>query len=221
MSVFDILFRYKNELMSGLMTTLKLCFFIFPISIVFGTMLSLLRYRLPKYLGKIIRIVSIVVSSVPLLVFLFWMHYPFQMLFGIVIDPFYTSVFVLSLFTSFLVSEYVFNALDNFPIELIDTAKVCGLSQKQIILRVQFPIIFRQIFPNLILAFNFVLQSTLFCSFISVEELFMKVQQINAEVYKPVEIYTAIAIFFIAICLCINFIAFYFKKKYNFDLNKY
>lgn len=221
MNVFEIIMRFRNELISGLGTTLKLSFIVFPLSIILGVLLALIRHNTPKYIGKLIRMLSIIISSVPLMVFLFWMHYPFQMLFGIVIDPFYTSVLVLTLFTSFLISEYIFNSLDTFPKELIDTVIVSGLSRKQITTKVQLPIIARQIIPNLILSFNFVLQSTLFCSFISVEELFMKVQQINAEVYKPVEIYTSIAVFFIAICLSINLIAFYFKRKFAFDLNQY
>ena len=221
MSIFEIIVRYKNELLSGFFTTLKLSFLVFPISIFLGILLALARHNLPKYIGKVLRILSIIISSVPLMVFLFWMHYPFQMIFDLVIDPFYTSVFVLSLFTSLLISEYVFNALEHFPKQLIDSALVCGLSKKQIILKVLLPIIARQTIPNLILSFNFVLQSTLFCSFISVEELFMKVQQINAELYKPIEIYTSVAIFFAIICLFINLLAFYFKKKFAFDLNKY
>lgn len=221
MDVIEIVFRFRNELSSGLGTTLKLSFIVFPISIAFGLLLALLRHNSTRSLGIFIKVLSIILSSIPLMVFLFWMHYPFQMLFDIVINPFYTSVLVLMLYTSFLISEYIYVALENFPNELIDTMKVCGLSKLQTIQKVQLPIITRQIFPNLILTFNFVLQSTLFCSFISVEELFMKVQQINAEVYKPIEIYTSIAIFFIAICLTINLIALYFKRKYAFDLNKY
>jgi ABC-type amino acid transport system permease subunit len=61
---------------------------------------------------------------------------------------------------------------------------------------------------------------TLFASLISVQELFRVAQQINSQIYKPIEIYTALAVFFIAICLPLNLLAYWFKKKYTRNLSE-
>jgi ABC-type amino acid transport system permease subunit len=117
--------------------------------------------------------------------------------------------------------DYVYNAFKTFPTELISTAKVLGLSSVQIAKKVQFPIIFRQLLPQIIVLFSFILQATIFCSFISVGELFKKAQEINADIFKPIELYSIVALFFISICLFINLLSLYFKRKYSYDLNKY
>jgi polar amino acid transport system permease protein len=118
-------------------------------------------------------------------------------------------------------SDYVTNSFKTFPTELISTAKVLGLSSIQVAKKIQFPIIFRQLLPQIIILFSFILQATIFCSFISVGELFKKAQELNADIFKPIELYSIVALFFISICLIINLLSLYFKKKYSYDLNKY
>jgi len=219
--MFDILYQYKNIFLDGLYVTLSLCFIIFPISLILGSFIGLISSKFSNSIGILIRISSILVSSTPILVFLFWMHYPFQYIFNLRIDPFNTSVFVISLVSTFLMSDYVYNSFKNFPTELISTAKVLGLSNLQIAKKIQFPIIFRQLLPQIIILFSFILQATIFCSFISVGELFKKAQELNADIFKPIELYSIVALFFISICLLINLLSLYFKKKYSYDLNKY
>ena len=221
MNIFEIILKYRRELGQGLFVTFQLCVVTFPLSLIFGASIGLLRYKYPKIIGLVLNILSIIVSSTPIIVFLFWMHYPFQYIFNLVINPFVTSVIVLTTISAFVISDYISNALKNFSVELLNTAQVCGFSNDDIIRKIQFPIIFRQLLPNIIMTFNFILQSSLFCSFIAVEEVFKRVQQINAEIFKPIELYSAVAIFFITVCLIINLISSILKKKYDFNLSQY
>jgi len=97
--------------------------------------------------------------------------------------------------------------------------KVCGLSSGEIILKIQLPMLFRQVLPQLLSIQINMLHLTLFGSLISVEEIFRAAQRINAMVYKPVEIYTAVAILFIAICLPVNILAAWCKEKLTRNLS--
>ena len=64
------------------------------------------------------------------------------------------------------------------------------------------------------------LHATLFASLISVEEIFRVSQRINSTIYRPVEIYTALAFFFLLVCLPINLTAAYLKKRYTRDFSE-
>ena len=64
------------------------------------------------------------------------------------------------------------------------------------------------------------LHATLFASLISVEELFRVSQRINSTIYRPIEIYTALALFFLVVCLPINLFAVYLKRYYTRDLSE-
>jgi ABC-type amino acid transport system permease subunit len=138
----------------------------------------------------------------------------------IVVDPFITSVVALTTIMMVIVSDMVKNALGEFPAQYILSAKACGLNSGQIIRKIQLPIIFRQLLPNLLFAMVTVLQASLFASMIGVNEIFRVAQQINSDIYKPVEIYTALAIFFIAICAALNLLAFWLKSKLKWSFSE-
>ena len=61
---------------------------------------------------------------------------------------------------------------------------------------------------------------SLFGSLISVEEIFRISQQINSQLYRPVEIYSALAILFVAVSLPLNMLANYLRNKYTRDLSE-
>ena len=58
------------------------------------------------------------------------------------------------------------------------------------------------------------LEYTLFASLISVPELFRTAQSINAMIYKPVEIYSLLIIFFLIILVPLHLVVRFVQKKY-------
>jgi ABC-type amino acid transport system permease subunit len=219
MSVFEIISKYRVELLQGLSITLKLCLLVYPIGIILGTLFGIARHKWKLFVGIPSNILGIILSSIPIIVFLFWLHYPLQYILNIVINHFITSTFALSIVMIFMVSEIIKNALNDFPKELLQAAKVCGLSNKISIIKIQLPLVYRLVLPSILVAMINILQATLFTSLISVNEIFRVAQQINADIYKPVEIYTALAIFFVAICATLNIFAYWLKSKYKWSVS--
>ncbi|MSU60527.1 MAG: ABC transporter permease subunit [Candidatus Staskawiczbacteria bacterium] len=220
MSVFDIILTYKEGLFLGLLVTLKLCLIIWLAGLVIGTILGYLSSKYHSEIGVPTRITAFILSGIPVLVLLFWLHYPLQAMLEVNINPFYTVAFALSIVNIFAVSEIVGSALSNFPSQYNLAAKVCGLSQKETFLKIELPIIFRQIIPSLLSLQVTMLQLTIFASLISVEEVFRVAQRINSLIYKPIEIYTALAIFFLIICLPLNGLALWLKYKFTRDISE-
>lgn len=220
MSIFDIIVTYKEGLLAGLFVTLKLCLIIWSSGIVIGTMLGYLGSKYRKEVGGFSSSASFVLSGIPVLILLFWLHYPLQVILNISIDPFYTAALAISIINVFAVADLVRTALINFPIQYSLAAKVCGLNHKETFIKIEFPIILRQIIPTILSLQVNMLQLTLFASFISVEEIFRVSQRINAIIYKPIEIYTALAIFFLIICLPLNSLAIWLKRKYTRDISE-
>lgn len=220
MSVFDIIVTYREGLLAGLLVTLELCLIIWLSGIVLGTILGYLGSKYRGGVGAPSHVFSFVLSGVPVLVLLFWLHYPLQAILNININPFFTAAFALSIINIFAVTDLVRSALVNFPTQYNLAAKVCGLSQKETFMKIELPIILRQIIPTLLSLQVSMLQLTLFASFISVEEIFRVAQRINSIIYKPIEIYTALAIFFLIICLPLNGVAVWLRNKYTRDISE-
>jgi ABC-type histidine transport system ATPase subunit len=86
MSALDILITYREAFSQGLLTTFELAAIVWMGGLIFGSLLGVLgaRYRMP--IGIPSRFISFTLSGMPILVFLFWLHYPLQSLLGIVVD---------------------------------------------------------------------------------------------------------------------------------------
>jgi polar amino acid transport system permease protein len=219
-TVLNILIDYRAAFWGGLVVTLQLCTIIWTVGLILGTALGVVASRYPGPIGTPARLVSFFLGAVPLLVFMFWLHYPVQAMFNVVINPFYTATFCLAFINTFGVADMVRTALDDFPKQYLTAAAVTGLTRRQTVLNIQLPLIFRSTLPGLLLLQVGMLHATLFCSMISVEELFRVAQRINAQIYKPIEIYTALGVFFLAICLPVNFFALWFKNKYTRNVSE-
>ncbi|MDX1985802.1 MAG: ABC transporter permease subunit [Candidatus Obscuribacter sp.] len=220
MSSIDILFRYQQAFSDGLATTFRLVMLIWFIGLGFGTILGVAGAKWKVSIGLPSQALSFILSGMPILVFLFWLHYPLQVMLGVVIDPFYTAVATLATINIFAVADVVRGVLSDFPKQYVTAAQVCGMNQTQIILHIQLPIILRQTIPVVLMIQVNMLQATLFASLISVNEIFRVAQQINSQIYRPVEIYTALGFLFLAICLPINGVATLLKIKFTRDFSE-
>jgi ABC-type amino acid transport system permease subunit len=218
-TVFDILIQYHTGFLSGLVVTLQLCAIIWTVGIGLGAVLGYAAWQNPKGLGIATKFISFLLAGIPILVFLFWLHYPVQAIFQVVIDPFITAAFTFTIINIFGVADLVRNAMDDFPTQYLYAAKVCGLSRRTTIRKIQLPILFRQVLPGLLMLQVTMLHVTLFASLISVEEIFRVAQRINAQIYKPVEIYTALGVFFLLVCLPINGLALWLKHQFTRNLS--
>jgi polar amino acid transport system permease protein len=219
MGVTEILYHYREGLLDGLGVTLKLCLIIWGVGISAGWVLGWAGARWHGPIGWTSRAFSFVLSGIPILVLLFWMHYPMQALLNVVIDPFITAAFTLTLVNLFSVADIVRGALRDFPAEYVTAAKVCGLSRAQTAIHIEAPLILRSALPSLVFLQVAMLQATLFASLISVNEIFRTAQRINAEIYRPVQVYTTLAIFFLAICLPLNGAALLLRQRFTRNLS--
>lgn len=220
MSVLDILITYHAAFLAGLAVTLKLCAVIWSCGIAIGTALGIVGAQYPKSWGRFTHAMAFGFQAIPTLVVLFWLHYPAQAVFGVVIDPFYTASLTLSLVNIFGVGEMVRQAVLDFPKQYVIAGRVCGLDRRDIVTKIQLPILFRQLLPGLMVQQVAMLHATLFASLISVEEIFRVAQRINSTIYRPVEIYTALGLFFLLVCLPINLAAAYLKRRYTRDTSE-
>lgn len=220
MNVLDILINYHVAFLNGLGVTLQLCGIIWFSGLVIGGALGYFGARHPKSVGLSSALISFILGAVPMLVFLFWLHYPVQAMLDVVIDPFKTGAFTLSVINIFGVADIVRTALQDFPKQYLIAAQVTGLSRSQTIFRIQLPLLLRQVLPSLMLLQVAMLHSSLFTSLISVEEIFRVAQRINSQIYRPVEIYTALGLFFLAVCVPITGFAYVLKRRFTRNLSE-
>ncbi len=209
--MFEILVIYKALFWSGFLVTLKLFTLIILLGIVGGTILGALSSR-SDFFGKIVVTLKFLSKVIPVLVILFWFHYPLQVMLGIVVDPFWTAVVVFGSINVITVAYLLYTEIKLLPRKYIESAKVLGMDSKDIVKYIKIPLVYKRSFPEIMLIQATMLEYTLFASLISVPEIFRVSQNINSMIYDPVSIYSLLIVFFIIILTPLHLTVMYFKK---------
>lgn len=161
-TALDIIITYHQGFLKGLAVTLQMAGIIWFLGLTLGAALGWAGALHRRSIGRPSRLISFTLSAVPALVFLFWLHYPAQAMFNVVIDPFLTATFTFTILNIFGVADIVRGALDDFPKQFMTSAKVCGLTERQTVLRIQLPILLRMTLPSLLLLQVAMMHMTLF-----------------------------------------------------------
>jgi ABC-type amino acid transport system permease subunit len=84
--VFEIIYKYRSEFYIGLTVTLKMTLIIWGIGITLGSLIGVLSAKFKKLIGFPTKLITFFLGGIPVLVFLYWLHYPFQTILGIQIE---------------------------------------------------------------------------------------------------------------------------------------
>ena len=213
--MFKVLIEHHQLFLKGFITSLSLLVLIMLIGIPLGILLGVLGGRYSKVVNKVISGLKFFTKIVPILVLLFWLHFPLQALLGVVIDPFWTTVMALGFVNTIAVAYIVQSDLELLPKSYREAGISLGMSKRQIVRHVELPILAKRTSPSILLNQATMLEYTLFASLISVPELFRVAQSINSIIYDPIAVYSLLVLFFALILAPIHLWIAYLKKKYE------
>ena len=94
--------------------------------------------------------------------------------------------------------------IKTIPVGQIEAAKALGLSRMRILTRIQLPQVLSLTGPELVNEFIILFKNSSLISVIGVTELMRRSEQLVSTTYKPVEVYLAAAIIYLALCLIIS-----------------
>lgn len=220
MTPFEVLWEYKSALAAGFGVTLALVGLVLLFGTLIGLGLEWICGRLLPWIRPAVDLFAFCMSAIPALVLLFWIYYPAQTITGVALSPFLTAAAALLLLNTFAVYRIVADAAAEFPKQYIATGQVSGLTRWQITRYIQAPLMLRSIAPRWIDQQVIILQTSVFASLISVEEIFRVAQRINSRVYEPVTIYTAMALIFLVTAGTALLIAKRLRRKFHRDFSE-
>lgn len=212
--MIDILINNQDLWIKGFATTISLIALIALIGIPMGIGVGVYAARYSNTTAGFIKKVSFCAKVLPLIVILFWIHYPMQALLNVVINPFITTVAALSLINAIRIAEITLAELSLMPSSYREAGMTLGLSNGAILQHIELPILSRRLLPQVLSVQAAMLEYTLLSSLISVPELFRTAQTINAMTYKPVEIYSMLIVFFFIILAPVHLFIQYFQRKH-------
>jgi polar amino acid transport system permease protein len=194
-----MLWSYRWLLAGGLLTTI-----LYTIGTVFAGLIvglavglgrSILRpiyaFPLQLYLGLF--------RCTPLLVQIVWFYYALPVLIGVNIPASVACGISLTLYTGAFYAEIFRGGIDAIDVGQTEAGRAIGMRRFKIFRRIILPQAIRVMVPAFINQTVMQLKNTSLVSTLAVGDLLYQGSLITAETYRPLEVYTAVAMIYFAV----------------------
>ncbi len=197
---WDTIGSNLDFLLSGLNMTL----FISAVTLVLAMLGGLVIAVLDMSRFRVLRLIGIsvgeIIRNTPILVQLLWVYYVLPIVFNIGIDAVTALIIGLAVYQSAFISEVYRSGIQAVPVGHREAAQVLGLTTLQTFRRIVFPQAIRMTLPPLAANFVQLIKYSSLGSVISVTEITRRGMELSASVFRPLEIFTFIAVVYFFIC---------------------
>ena len=187
---------FGKILVPGLLTTIPLTVISFSLAMVIAIAVAMVQFAGVRWLKPLCRFYIWVVRGTPLLVQLFVVFYGLPKA-GIILDPFPAAVIVFSINEGAYCAETMRAALESVPVGQMEAGYCVGMNYLQIMRRIVMPQALRTAFPPLSNSLISMVKDTSLAANITVTEMFMTTQRINAIYYEPLALYCEVAVIYL------------------------
>lgn len=197
---WDVIPNNLDFIFSGLSQTLFICAWTLVLSVLGGLAIAMMdtsRQRALRWLGlgfgEIIR-------NTPILVQILWVYYVLPMAFNISIDALPAAIIALSVYSSAFMAEAYRAGLQGVPAGQAEAARVLGFNRWHTFSRIVLPQAVRLTLPAIAANFVQLIKYSSLASVISVSEITRRGMELSASAFRPLEIFTFIAVMYFCIC---------------------
>ena len=193
---FDIIWDYKIVFLMGAAVTAKLTAFAFTLALIIGLGLAFMRVSQSAWVRTPAAIYVEVFRSTPALVQLVWIYYALPLFTGVRFDNFTSVGIGLGLHTSAYYCEVIRAGILAVDRGQTDAAKAIGMRSSQTMRRIILPQAVRFMVPPFMNETANLIKLTTLGSVLAVYELLHASNNLITTTYRPLEIYTAVAVVF-------------------------
>jgi len=197
---WDVIPSNLDFLMSGLQMTLLISAVTLILAMVGGLLIAMLdmsRWRAVRIIGITF---GEIIRNTPILVQLLWVYYVLPIVFDIGIGSLAALIIGLSVYQSAFISEVYRSGIQAVPQGHREAAQVLGLTQVQTLRRIVLPQAIRMTLPPLASNFVQLIKFSSLGAVISVSEITRRGMELSSSAFRPLEIFTFIAVVYFFIC---------------------
>jgi polar amino acid transport system permease protein len=196
---FTFLWHYRALILVGLGITIAYTVVTIVIGMMIGLVIGLLRLSRNRLLTLPLVAYVEIFRCTPLLVQIIWFYYALPVVLGIDIPGVVAAGMVLSLYTGAFYAEIVRGGVESIERGQWDAARAVGLKHLQVLRLVVLPQALRRMIPPFMNQSIIQLKNTSLVSTIAVADLLYQGEMITAATYRPLEVYTMVAVLYFAV----------------------
>ena len=193
---FSVVFEYQANLYRGLGVTFELSIIIILASMVGGIIIGAGRYSKNRLFNWPATAYIELFRNTPVLIQIVWFYYAFPVLIGIQMEGFYAALIGIGLNMIAYSADIVRGGIQSIEKGQWEAAKAIGMNYFSVMRRVILPQALRRMIPPFTSRTVEAVKATSLASTIAVAELLYEGQVLANTVYRPFELYTAIAVLY-------------------------
>jgi polar amino acid transport system permease protein len=200
-------------LLSGLGWTVALALCAIAVSVVLGLVLALLGLARNPYARSVNRVYVEALRSIPMLVMVLWVFYGLPVVMNIRLDVFAAGVIALALCDSAFEAEIFRAGIQSIDRGQHEASNSLGFGYLDKMRFIILPQAIRRVLPPLGNQFVYMLKTSSLVSVIGLAELTRKANELVVTEYRPLEIYTALIVEYLALILIVSWAVRLLERK--------
>jgi polar amino acid transport system permease protein len=214
---FAILGKYSHLFWLGIGWTLAYTIGTVLIGTAIGLAVGILRLRRLPVIDWLLLAYIELFRCTPLLVQIIWFYYALPVIIGVNIPAHVAAVSVLSLYGGAFYAEIVRGSIESVARGQWDAARALGLTPSQVLRMVILPQALKPMLAPYVNQSVTQLKNTSLVSIIAVPDLVYNATLINADTYRPLEVYTVVAVIYFAMLFPATLVARRFESGMTYD----
>ena len=204
---FAALKPYWSLIWQGLLVTIFYTVTTVVAGLVIGLSVGILRTNSPRWISIPLRFYIEVFRCTPLLVQLIWVYYALPVLIGVDMTPAMACFVALSLYAGSFYAEIFRGGIEAVDIGQWEAGRAIGMRRGRIFRRIVLPQAIQVMIPSFINQTIMQLKNTSLVSVVAVGDLLYQGSVITATSYRPLEVYTTIAVLYFVVLFPLTLIA--------------
>lgn len=209
--------RYIWDALPQLMQGLQLTLIISLSSLLGGLIIGLLAGTCRALGGTISKTVSLVfvelIRGTPIMVQVMFIYFALPMVLPVRIDPVPAAIITIVINSGAYIAEITRGAILSINKGFKEASLAMGLSPRSTLLHVIMPLAFRRMIPALGNQWIISIKDTSLFIVIGVAELTRQGQEIIAGNFRALEVWTAVAMIYLFLTLCLSFLLKQLEKR--------
>lgn len=193
---FGSVFGHLDLLLIGLLGTVKIALVSIVLGVIVGALLATLRLSPNRWLRAPATAFVEFYRNTPPIVHFFWFFYALPIVIGLNLDPYAAAVLALSTQSGAFYAEVFRGGILSIERGQWEGAQALGMTRSQALRRVVVPQALRRMIAPFIERSFELTKTTALASTLAYAELLYQAQQVNSITFRPMEVYSTIAVLY-------------------------
>jgi polar amino acid transport system permease protein len=210
---FAPVLQHLDMLLIGLLNTCKIAVISIVLGVVVGLVLAFMRLSHRAVLQFPATAFIEFYRNTPPLVHFFWFFYALPVLMNISLDPFVAAILALSTQSGAFYAEVFRGGIVSVEKGQWEGSKALGMRNSQLMRRVILPQAFTRMVPPLVERSFELTKTTALASTLAYADLLYQAMQVNSQTFRPLEVYTTVAILYLLLLVSASAMARYAEHR--------